>query len=438
MRKQLLTGLVLLLFSFVSSAQETKNSDKIKVYINCNNAWCPMQYVKTEVTFIDFVPDRFLANVFIQVTSQTTGSNGEEMKMFVSGQENFKGREDTLKFFRSSVDTDEEYREKFVKHLKLALIPFLSKTSLAEKIIISIPTNENEKALNSTANTKDKWNFWVFNTRFNGGYNKDDYSKSYRYSTAFSGSRTTEKLKLNAGINYSKNNREININGVKSTYPNDNYGANGSAVVSINDHWSYGGEASFSHATFSNYDKRFEFLPGIEYSFYPYKEAVKKAITVYYEVGPSQNTYIDSSYYDKINERVFQQSLSVNAEFVQKWGNINAYAGMESFLNPFYLKGNKIKGSTVNNISIGGYIEFRIVKGLSVSLNVNADFTKGVYPNIRKDDFSPDDILSNVRQYPTSNTFYSSFGIRYRFGSIYNNVVNPRFNSNNGGGNFFF
>ena len=429
----------LLLFIFYATPvfTQTKTKDEIKVFIDCNG-YCPMQYVKTEITFIDFVPDRFLANIFIQVTSQSTGADGEEVKMFISGQENFKGKEDTLIFFRNSIDTDEEYREKFVKYLKLGLIPFINKTSLAEKIIITMPVNKNETALNATANKKDKWNFWVFNARLNGGFNKDDYSKSYRYSSSFSGSRTTEKLKLEAGINYEKNKRDISIGTSTDTYINDNWGTYGNAVVSIKNHWSYGGGASFSHNTYSNYNQQYSLKPAIEYSLYPYKESVKKAITFYYEIGPVWNNYIDSSYYDKLKESVVQQSLSISAEFVQKWGNINAYAGWESYLNSFDLKGNNIRGSSINNISVGGYIEFRIIKGLSIYCSVNADFTKGIYPNIRKDEFSADDILSNVRQYPTSNSFNSSVGISYLFGSIYNNVVNPRFDNRGRGRNFYF
>ena len=429
--------LLLILFYATPVFTQTKTKDEIKVYIDCNG-YCPMQYVKTEITFIDFVPDRFLANIFIQVTSQSTGADGEEVKMFISGQENFKGKEDTLVFFRNSIDTDEEYREKFVKYLKLGLIPFLNKTSLAEKIIISIPINKNETALNATTNKKDNWNFWVFNARLNGGYNKDDFSKSYRYSGSFSGSRTTEKLKMEAGINYAKNKRDISIGSSTDTYINDNWGIYGNEVVSINNHWSYGGGAFISHNTYTNYNQQYSVKPAIEYSLFPYIESVKKAITFYYEIGPGWNNYIDSSYYDKLKEAVIQHSLSINAAFVQKWGNINAYAGWESFLNSFDLKGNKIRGSNIRNIYVGGYIEFRIVKGLSIYFNVNADFTKGVYPNIRKDDFSTDDILANVRQYPTSNNFNSSVGISYRFGSIYNNVVNPRFGNRRGGRNFYF
>ena len=85
----------------------------------------------------------------------------------------------------------------------------------------------------------------------------------------------------------------------------------------------------------------------------------------------------------------------------------------------------------INTFSIGGNFEVRIIKGLSIDVSANANFTKGVYPNIPRKFFSRDDLLTNTRQYPTEKGLYTYFGINYRFGSIYNNVVNPRFNGSN-------
>ena len=103
-------------------------------------------------------------------------------------------------------------------------------------------------------------------------------------------------------------------------------------------------------------------------------------------------------------------------------------ASWDNFLNPFNLDSVKIKGRSINTFSIGGNIEIRIVKGLSVSISSYANFTKGIYPNIPRKFFSRDDLLTNTRQYPTAKGLFTYFGINYRFGSIYNNVVNPRFN----------
>jgi len=222
--------------------------------------------------------------------------------------------------------------------------------------------------------------------------------------------------------------RTIEFNGEKTRFTNSNSGFYTNIVSSINKHWSLGGFGSVSHSTYSNYDVQWMLHPAIEYSFFPYKDAVKKSITLFYRIGPSYNNYIDSGYYDIPEHWLFQQSLSLNAGFIQKWGNFNMNASWDNFLNPFNLDSVKIKGRSINTFSIGGNIEIRIVKGLSVSISSYANFTKGIYPNIPRKFFSRDDLLTNTRQYPTAKGLFTYFGINYRFGSIYNNVVNPRFN----------
>jgi hypothetical protein len=48
-----------------------------------------------------------------------------------------------------------------------------------------------------------------------------------------------------------------------------------------------------------------------------------------------------------------------------------------------------------------------------------------------------EEVLLRLRQLGTDYRFFVRFGLRYRFGSIFNNVVNPRF-ERGGGGIFFF
>jgi hypothetical protein len=45
-----------------------------------------------------------------------------------------------------------------------------------------------------------------------------------------------------------------------------------------------------------------------------------------------------------------------------------------------------------------------------------------------------EEILLRQKQLATSYRYFTSFGISYRFGSIFNNVVNPRFGGGEGGG----
>ncbi len=431
--RKLISFLYILLVSIpgiLTAQNKTISKDEVRVFVDCNT-WCDMSFIKTEINFIDFVPDRFSANVFIMVTEQTTGSGGRELKLFFIGQENFKSMQDTLKFYRTSVETDAEYREKLVRYLKIGLTRFVAQTSLAQKIDISVRVSKNEEASNSLTKKKDKWNFWVFNVGFSGNINSDDYSKSNRISGSIRANRVTEKLKISINANISKNVRTIQFDSTISKFPNNNSGIYTTIVKSLSSHWSVGGKASFNHSTYSNTDARLSVRPAVEYSFFKYKDAVKKSITLFYSIGPSTNNYIDSGYYDKPDHLLFEQSLSLNVGFLQKWGNVNLEASYNNYLNSFSLNDVKIKGRSINTFSVGGYIEVRIIKGLSLNVSANANFTKGIYPNIPRKFFSRDDLLTNTRQYPTEKGLYSYFGINYRFGSIYNNVVNPRFNGSN-------
>ena len=47
---------------------------------------------------------------------------------------------------------------------------------------------------------------------------------------------------------------------------------------------------------------------------------------------------------------------------------------------------------------------------------------------------SRDDVLTRQQQIRTSFSYFTAFGFSYRFGSIFNNVVNPRFGGGGGGG----
>jgi hypothetical protein len=414
---------LLLVFALPLFALSQKPPANVKLFVDCNG-WCDMSFIKTEMNYIDFVADRFNSNVFVMVTSQTTGSGGEEIRLYFTGQEEFKGMFDTLQFNRSSVGTDDEYRKQLVQYLKVGLTRYMAKTALATKLNIAVEGSAKE-ATNSTAK-KDPWNSWVISLRLSGNYSKDDYSKNYSYNTTVEGSRTTEKLKVRNQVFYNNSLTEITV-GQKRTYERSGRGLSSNVVKSINQHWSYGGEAEYTNSRFSNFESNIGVMPAFEYSFFPYRESVKKALTLYYEIGPHYAKYMDSSYYGTFSDNLLSHSLSLNFGFVQNWGNIYTNVSWEGFLNDFELEGKRIRGKDVRNFSVNGNLDLRIFKGLSLYAYFQYDITKGIYPNIRRADFDIDDILSNSRQYPTSNNFFTYFGISYRFGSIYNNVVNPRF-----------
>lgn len=420
---------VVLIFSancFSQTQQHNKN--EINLFLDCES--CDMSFIKTEINYVNFVPDRFSANVYMLPSSQSTGSGGEQITLFIYGQKEFDGLNDTFKFYRTSVETDDEFRIKGVRYLKMALVRFMARTELNEILSISVNHKDSgeETALNNTEKIKDKWNYWVYNIRLSGNFNGNDLSKSSRINSSISANRVTEKMKCFLYANISTSQQKYIFNGVESKFPNNSKNISATYVKSINDHWSAGGFSDYQYSTFSNYRNKISVEPAVEYSVYKYADAVKKSITFFYKIGPSYNEYLDSGYYDLPKNMLLSHSLSLRMSFTQKWGTLFLSAGANSFLNNFYLNNTKIKGESIRQASFACNLSVRIVKGLSADLYSMAEFTEGIYPNITRAAFTRDELLTNTRQYPTSKFLYCYFGLNYRFGSIYNNIVNPRFN----------
>src|SRR4030042_6419487 len=67
-----------------------------KVYIDCE--WCDIEYIKTEITFVNYVRDRKEAQVHVLITIQSTGSGGKEYTLTHMGQLGCTGQDDVLKY----------------------------------------------------------------------------------------------------------------------------------------------------------------------------------------------------------------------------------------------------------------------------------------------------------------------------------------------------
>lgn len=159
------------------------------VFINC---WfCDMNYIKEQITVINYVNDRKESDIELLFTSRATGAGGNEYIIYFYGNKIFEGITDTIIFYTSPSKSQDIIRNKIVNAIKLGLVRYLAKTPIAEKLIISFETQTEEKAI-----TKDDWDYWVFRTGLNGNFSGQERNKYYYFNGSISASRTTEELKL--------------------------------------------------------------------------------------------------------------------------------------------------------------------------------------------------------------------------------------------------
>ena len=284
------------------------------------------------------------------------------------------------------------------------------KTPLAKHINIkfSQPLSENV--------TTDKWDSWVFRTRFNGYFQGQKTYKSSNINGSFSANRVTQDWKMSYSLNFNQGTDKFEIDEEIIKSVNKSKSFNILIVKSIDEHWSYGATVRISSSTYSNQKFYTEFLPSIEYDLFPYSESTRRQLRILYSLGAYNYQYTDTTIYNKTKENLLGHQISAAYEIVQKWGSIEMSMRWKNYFFDWRM----------NNLMVEGYINLRVAKGLTFNVG-------GYYELIHdqlslvKGGASSDEILLRRKELETSYSFFTHFGLTYTFGSIYNNVVNPRF-----------
>ena len=404
---------ILTSLTFSSLLASEKDSTLIKskapkVFIDCGR--CDIDYIRTEITFVNYVIDRKNADIHILVTRERTGSGGREYTLTFLGQKTFADMTDTLTFVTQMDDTDDQIRKKLVKSLKIGLMRYVAQTPIGDQISISY--TQPEKA----AEVRDKWNYWVFRTRLRSYLNGE---KSYKYTSLsgrFSADRITEnwKIKLSASSYYHEDNFTYGDETI-SSYSRSHY-LGGLIVKSISEHWSVGLSTHTFSSTYSNRKIAVTINPAIEYNIYPYSESTRRELRLLYRIGPELNYYNEETIYDKTKEKLLQEELSVELQFKQPWGSVESEISGSHYFHDF----------EKNHLRIRSEISLRLFKGFSLEAWGGFSMIHDQL-SLPQRDISREEILLQRRELETQYNYWGSIGFSYTFGAIYNNIVNPLF-----------
>ncbi len=409
--------------SFNVKAQNNDTA-KLKVFIDCR-ARCDFNFIKSEITIIDFVIDRLAADEHVLITSQRAGSGGVQYQLNFYGQNRYEGYTDTLVFTTTPNATAAEIRQNLLHYLMLGFSPLIAKTSSAKKIKITMK-EETAAGLPPYENGKhDKWNFWVYRISARGDLSADRVYKNNVISSNFSADRTTDKLKVEFNINGSIRNSvytyERAADTTKYTVKNSDYGFFHNLVKSFSPHWSYGYQTNFSSNTFNNIKRKIFFSPAIEYNVYDYKEVNNHFFVLRYGLDVNNNLYYDTTIFNKIKETLYGHRFSAALTLNKKWGTFNS--------GIFYR--NYFHDRKLNTMGINANADVRITGGLSFFVHANASVVHNQI-SLVKGGATEQEVLTRKRQLASNYNYNSSFGLTFRFGSILNNFVNPRFDGYGG------
>ena len=379
-----------------------------KVFIDCQR--CDIDYIRTEITFVNYVWDRKEADVHVLITLQNTGSGGREYTISFIGLKDYSDLQNTLKFFSNPTDTDDEVREGLVQTLKLGFGPFVARTPMAKGLSLLL------KRQVKPTDVEDKWNFWVFNISVDSDVSGEEQKKSYEYSGNLSANRITPESKLRMGldIDFDKDTYEVNGGSISSISESRDF--NGLYVKSINEHWSVGGWIVLSSSTYRNIEFAYSIHPAVEYNFFPYSDSTRRQLRALYRIGYGSNRYREVTLYGKTSESLFFESLTITLELNEPWGTAQFSLDGSHYFHDF----------SMNRLVVSGELQLRIYKGLSLDLEGRYSAVHDQL-NLPLGEASLEEILLRQRELASGFRFSFEVGLSLRFGSVFSNVVNPRF-----------
>lgn len=383
-------------------------SEKVKVFLSCR---CDHDFIKQNTLVFDYVRDRTLSDIEVFVFEISNAGGGRKYSFEYKGKNAFQNMVNEISTNISSNLTFVEAREKLLKTYKLGMVYFLQNTSFQNQLEVNFYDDKNKQEELSL----DQWKNWVFEVSGSFNLENEKSIKEEEYNLGLEVDRVTEMWRIRSDFGMRRSVKFFSGNEESYSSERKRIFFSGSIVKSLSNHFSTGVFGYYLNDTFRNYRSFVNFSPALEYNFIPYSEVLTREITLAYKIGYNFYEYFEKTIYGFLNQEMFNQSLTLNLRYREKWGSIYSYLVASQFLDH----------PDQNRLTLNNNINLRIVRGLSLRISGNFQLIRDQI-NLPQGEASIEDLLLRQRQISTNFQNRISLGLSYTFGSIFNNIVNTR------------
>lgn len=403
---------VLMLLQIQTFGQdEPASKNTLDFFLDCRD--CDFNFVRQELNFVSFVRDPKLADVHIFSSESQAGSGGRKYYLNFIGLKDFEGQNMDYEYFSEQSETDDETRKGLLKIIKAGVVQYYSKTDLFDRINFDLEEIDNKDAIELI---DDPWKLWVLRIGAGASFEKEERQNEFSLETDFRLEKVTNDWKALLDGEHEIDRENYFDNGEKIENHQNRTNIEAEYIKSLTSKWSAGLFSDYSAITYINIKHSYELAAAAEYNIFPWDISNRKIFTLEYKIGVKRYNYLEETIYDKTEETVFYESLGLDLRLVQPWGDIEF--GMEGrhYFHDF----------SMNRFLMELDFSVRLTKQLSVYGRIE---TQSIHDQLYlpKGDASLEDVLLRRRKLATTYEIDGGFGLRYTFGSIYNNVVNERF-----------
>ncbi len=386
---------------------------RLALFLDCHTR-CDTEYLRTELTLVDWVTDRTAADVHVIASGLRGGAGGRVVTLEFIGRNALAGRSDTVTFDTPPDATDDTYREEFARVLRLGLVPYLLAARQADNLALEVAAPATGAIPTATS---DPWNHWIFTVGADGEVNTESSQKNYQFGGKLRANRTTENWKLRFNLEGDLDRTSFTLeDGGTFTARRDEWNFWTLAVRSRGPHWSIGATGSLRGSKPDNLDLRARLAPAIEWDLFPYAEATRRQLIVIYSLGLTHYDYVETTIYDKLAETRLDHALKVAYQVRQPWGSAQVSGTASTFLHDW----------SRNRLSIRGGLDIRVARGLQLQVEGSYSRVRDQI-TLRKGDASDEEVFLRLRELATDYRANLQIGMSYTFGSFFNSIVNPRF-----------
>jgi hypothetical protein len=397
---------------FISLAQKI---DKVKVFLDCS--WrCDADFFQRKMPYIDFYKDPKTANLHVIVNGERSSNGGEVVTFRFIGVNEFENVDNTLTVDILPNTSDDSERKQYLKVLNKGVYAYIIRTKAND--VVSLSYSETEAEAEEKEIEKDKWNNWAFRTSIGGSFNGEEGYKNSRYNGSFTANRITAESKLTSSFFVYSTISKFEYDNFSLETEKKSKRVNMTYVKSKGEHLSIGARVNYSQSTSQNYNGHYQLSPCVEYNLFPYSESSEHRLSLLYGISANHNDYTDTTVYLKTSENFASHIFEFTYDNYQTWGSFS-----------FSISGNQILDKDdmqKYNIWISNNIEWNIAKGLSLDYWGYINFDRSQI-HLPLDGATYEEIILRQKELESNYFYYMNFGISYTFGSMKNNVVNPRF-----------
>lgn len=413
-----LFGLLALFFLVASSVHAQTPTPapsqvtRLRVYLDCSD--CFPDFLREEIKWVDFVRQPQDADVHLLTRSSDTGGGGREVVLRFVGNLRFRDVNQELRTVTLVSDPEDARRRAVLRTVTVGLLGYLAREGLPGDVALTVRSSQPDTPQGPA---RDPWNFWVFELEGSGSANAEETNRQWDWSFSSTADRVTDRWKASFAASFEEETEEFDLDEdepLKVTRRNRR--ADWFLARSLGEHWSFGLDGALSASTFGNVKFQFESATGIEYNVFPYSQYASRQLRLIYAVGVERVKYNEVTLFDKLRETLGRQRVEGVLDQRQPWGSLEARVEFSQFLHDL----GKYR------LEAGGELSFRIARGLSVELDGSASRVRDQISLPRRG-ATPEEVLLRLRDLQSGYELDFSIGLTYTFGSIFNNIVNPRF-----------